>query len=411
VSAENFRSLSRHPFMSHDVVVVGGGVAGTVLSRLLVREGIRVLVLERERSFRDRVRGEALLPWGVNEARDLGIYDLLRGTCGVEVRYWTSHARKGSPRDLVATTPRGAPCFTFYHPDLQEVLLGAAEAAGAEVRRGVAVERVESGPRPKVVFADGMKRDTVEAGLIVGADGRGSRVRTWAGFPVIRDPERMMIAGTLLGDVALPEESVHVFRRSKDGLGALLFPLGKGRVRTYFMYRNRGKRRGLSGSSRLPAFIDACRDVGVPGEWLDQVSAAGPLAEFDAADSWVEHPYKDGVALIGDAASSNDPTWGNGVSLAFRDARALAEALRRHGDWDRAGHAYAEAHGAYFGAVNRLTRWLTELNYEVGPDADARRDRALPLFAQDPTRVPDYISLGPDSPASESTRQRLFGEV
>lgn len=397
--------------MAHDVVVVGGGVAGAVLAGQLAREGIRVLILERERNFRDRVRGEALLPWGVNEARDLGIYDLLRGTCGFEVRYWTSHARKGPARDLMATTPRGAPCLTFYHPELQEVLLGAAEEVGVEVRRGISVDAVQPGPHPKVTLAGDAGGETIEATLVVGADGRGSRVRAWGGFDVIRDPERMMIAGALLGDVTAPEESVHVFRRSKDGLGALFFPQGKGRVRTYFMYRNRGQRRGLSGPARVPAFIEACLDVGVPREWMEQVSAAGPLAEFDAADSWVERPYRDGIALVGDAASSNDPTWGNGVSLAFRDARTLAAALRRDDDWDRAGSEYAQAHAAYFGAMNRLTRWLTELNYEVGPDADARRDRALPLFAQDPTRVPDYISLGPDSPSGESTRQRLFGEV
>ena len=38
----------------------------------MAEKGLRVLVLERDREFRDRVRGEALLPWGVAEARQLG---------------------------------------------------------------------------------------------------------------------------------------------------------------------------------------------------------------------------------------------------------------------------------------------------------------------------------------------------
>jgi 2-polyprenyl-6-methoxyphenol hydroxylase-like FAD-dependent oxidoreductase len=48
---------------------------------------------------------------------------------------------------------------------------------------------------------------------------------------------------------------------------------------------------------------------------------AGPLATFDATDNWVEHPYANGVAPIGDAASTSDPTWGQGMSLALRDVR------------------------------------------------------------------------------------------
>ena len=57
------------PAMTHDVVTVGGGLAGSALAITLARQGVRVLVLEKETQFRDRVRGEGLLPWGVNEAR------------------------------------------------------------------------------------------------------------------------------------------------------------------------------------------------------------------------------------------------------------------------------------------------------------------------------------------------------
>jgi hypothetical protein len=39
----------------------------------MARSGARVLIVERETKFRDRIRGEALQPWGVAEARKLGI--------------------------------------------------------------------------------------------------------------------------------------------------------------------------------------------------------------------------------------------------------------------------------------------------------------------------------------------------
>jgi len=52
---------------SADLVVVGGGIAGSALATVMAREGYRVVVLERQTGYRDKVRGEALLCWGVAE--------------------------------------------------------------------------------------------------------------------------------------------------------------------------------------------------------------------------------------------------------------------------------------------------------------------------------------------------------
>jgi len=47
---------------------------------------------------------------------------------------------------------------------------------------------------------------------------------------------------------------------------------------------------------------------------------------------------------------------------------------------------------------------------ETGPEADARRAKALPLIAQDGTRMPDLFGMGPDAPINETIRRRFFGE-
>ena len=67
---------------SYDLVLVGGGLAASTLAKSMAERGARVLVLEREQQFRDRVRGELMTPWGVAEAQKLGIYSLLREHCG-----------------------------------------------------------------------------------------------------------------------------------------------------------------------------------------------------------------------------------------------------------------------------------------------------------------------------------------
>jgi 2-polyprenyl-6-methoxyphenol hydroxylase-like FAD-dependent oxidoreductase len=76
--------------MDYEVIVVGGSLAGAALAKALAEDGVQVLVLERETQFRDRVRGETIHSWGVADARRLGVYDLLLGTCGREVRWWRS---------------------------------------------------------------------------------------------------------------------------------------------------------------------------------------------------------------------------------------------------------------------------------------------------------------------------------
>jgi 2-polyprenyl-6-methoxyphenol hydroxylase-like FAD-dependent oxidoreductase len=372
---------------------------------------MRVLVLEMEREFRDRVRGECILPWGVNEARDLDLYTILKDGCGRAVTRWISHSwKQRPPRDLTATTPRGSHCLNFYHPDMQEVLINAAESAGARVLRGVRVKSITPGSEPSVTFEDGGNTETASAHLVVGADGKASLTKRLAGFEDQVDPARMVIAGVLLGGVTATDDANHVFRNSSEGEGALVFPQGGERARTYFMYRLRDKRRGLTGARNVPKVLEACRNVGVPSEWLKSAEAVGPLAEFMGANTRVPHPYKNGVALIGDAAASNDPSWGNGLSITLRDVRALRDCLLADGDWNRAGETYARTHEQYFTSLCRVTDWLTDLLYEIGEDAEIRRKRAFAAMAADRSRNPDYIALGPDAPSDETARHRMFGE-
>src|SRR5215469_16479442 len=48
----------------YDVITVGGGLGGAALAKVMAEQGARVLVLEREHQFKDRIRGEFLAPWG-----------------------------------------------------------------------------------------------------------------------------------------------------------------------------------------------------------------------------------------------------------------------------------------------------------------------------------------------------------
>jgi len=66
----------------YDFITVGGGIAGASLAKAMAERGFRVLVVEREKQFKDRMRGEWLAPRGVAETKALGVYQELLAAGG-----------------------------------------------------------------------------------------------------------------------------------------------------------------------------------------------------------------------------------------------------------------------------------------------------------------------------------------
>lgn len=398
----------------YDLIIIGGGIAGSTLARRLANQGLHVLVIEREESFRDRVRGEGILPWGVTEAKALGIYDLLREQCGHVVRWWNSYSGASSSiihRDLTITTPHGAGLLNFYHPEMQEVLLTAAAAAGVTVWRGAKAIKVIGGARSTVAVQQGETIRRVNARLVVGADGRNSHVRLSAGFSVQRETARLVIAGLLFSGLAAPADAVSVFfNPRRPGQFASLFPIGQGRHRVYFIYTLQGQERQLCGVQNVPLFINECIQTGAPATWFAAGTPAGPLAMFHNIRHWVDHPSRPGVVLVGDAAGTSNPSFGCGLALTLRDVRVLTDALLANADWDEAIIAYAHERADYYNRLRRKEEWLTQLFFELGPAANQRRARVAPLHRREPEREVDIIGLGPDERCDEAARIRFFGE-
>ncbi len=191
---------------------------------------------------------------------------------------------------------------------------------------------------------------------------------------------------------------------------AFLFPQGNGRARAYFGNRVDEDFRP-QGSKDVPRFIEESIKAGAPAEFYETAQAVGPLATFPGIYDWVEHPYRDGVALVGDSATTSDQTWGQGLSLTVGAVRRLRDALVSGDDWDKAGHEFAEAVDRMWEPIRIVEHWYSELFMLQTAEANAARMKALPLLAADQDRLPDNLNSGPDFiPIDEAARRRLFGE-
>jgi menaquinone-9 beta-reductase len=391
---------------SAEVVIVGAGVAGATLAFVLARRGTSVLLLERSTVHTDHVRGESITPWGVAEALELGILDVLIGAGG----HFASHlvlyneevppetARAGAI-DLSKLVPDVAGTLKISHPRMCQALDNTAVAAGARLLRGVGNVQVLPGSPPSVSFIHDGRRRELRPRLVVGADGRGSSVARDIGADLQSDPVHHIFGGLLVEDVdAWP---THEYAVGTEGNGTFyIFPQGKGRLRLYRSY-DVAERRRFAGSDGPRNFLDAFRLASVPeGEMIANGRAAGPCIGYANADTWIDRPMAPGVVLIGDAAGYNDPTIGQGLSLAFRDVRLVSQALADNAAWSADIFLpYAEERARRMRRVRIFAQEFSKFRCEYTEEARARRRTGFRRLAADPSlALPFLVPLkGPDA--------------
>ncbi len=393
----------------YDLIVVGGGIAGSSLAGRVASTGARVLVLERERAFRDRVRGEWVAPWGVVELERLGTLELLRERAAAHdlpLIHTGVSALAPRARDLVERSAVHRAALSFFHPEAQEALIGWAAGQGAEVIRGARVAAVSGGDVPSVEWG-GDAPGAAGARLVAGADGRTSTVREAIGRPEQSYGNTRLWAGVRLKHLNWPSDCGMTLFDPASSHQTAVFPQGDGSARVYLGFAGEHRVR-LSGKRDLGTFLEGVTVLLGDRDVFGAAEAVGPLATFEAEMRWIETPYADALVLIGDAAGYSDPTFGQGLSLGFRDARVLSEALAAEEDWQAAAATYAEEHDRYFDTVVQTERWSEELLLTGGPAADATRTRVFPAWSKDQSRNPDAGFSGPDFTADEEARRRYF---
>ncbi len=395
-----------------DLLIIGGGLAGSVLGAAMAGAGHRVIIIEKETEFRDRVRGEVLLPWGSLEARRLGIDDFLLETCASKVlrEIFMLGGEMHEPRDFLTTTPEGTSALSFYHPEMQEALLRRAEGlrgGGAARCGGSGSSAGTSSGSARLHQMLACKQVSLRK-LIVAADGRESQVASLLEFERERDEPELFTGGLqMTGDLDI-EHALYFSLSAPGGLGSILVSNRPGNYRAYLLHHKDALQRRLSGARDYGAVKEQFAAIGWNRDWLSALEPHGTFATFDGAHRWVRHPARANCVLVGDAAGASDPVWGNGLSRTLRDVRLLRDLLLDSSDWNKAADAFAHAHDDFFFRLRRVERLCAKLYFTPGPDGEAQRRRAEAVFTANPEFRPDMAALGPEARCDDVSEWALL---
>jgi 2-polyprenyl-6-methoxyphenol hydroxylase-like FAD-dependent oxidoreductase len=309
---------------SYDVIIVGARCAGSPLATMLARSGLSICLLDRASFPSDTPSTHGIQPPGVKILDQLGVMDrLLETTTPVEDGLIAMDEARVEVRGIARIL--GAPMLNLRRVTLDAILLEAAAEAGADVRTATSVTgllRTASGRVGGVETTAGPLR----APLVVGADGARSTVarltgaaeyhRTaarraflWSYFEGVDPAERRVWIGSIgsHGVLASPTDA-DLF------LAAVVVPIE--RRDELRGARERGYEEGLAAWPEL-------------GEQLSGARRVGPVRMMSRWHGYFRESAGAGWVLLGDAGHFKDPTPGQGISDALRQAAALAPAIER----------------------------------------------------------------------------------
>ncbi|MER5435292.1 FAD-dependent monooxygenase [Streptomyces sp. NPDC002588] len=341
---------------STDVLIVGGGPAGALLGCLLARRGIEVLVVEKQQHLDRDFRGETLAAPSVVTLRKLGFGPALEQHGYLETRAVTMrmegrqvlHVDYGRFGLDVLPIDIPQPALIGIFNEQSAGLPGYTYASGTGFTGLIEEDGVVRGAVLK--RKDG-ERVTVRARLVVGADGRFSRVRKAAGITARITPmERDFLSFKLPRPAGWGNNAELVVEQGKHLVVLPTFP-------DFLRIGHNLPKRGL-GELRKEGF-DAFR-AGIAAidprleplltEHLRSWDDTGFLEIFTAeVDDWA----RDGLILIGDASHTCTPILGQGVNLAIQDTVCLAPVIARSLARGGAGSALPAAEFAEFVATRR----------------------------------------------------------
>lgn len=347
----------------YDVIIVGGRVAGCATALMLAEAGARVLVLERNRMPSAPVSVPVIFANALAIFERLGLREAIEASGATKMH--SGGARIG---DIELRLPVKPYAGIDYHLGLRrEALDGlliehASRHPRIELRTGWTVDQLlRQGERVTGVRgrAGGGPSAELRAALVVGADGRASRVarEVGAGQYRVKRGQNCVYYAYYRGFRSRGEPMTFSYRgegasmlmfEAEDGLTAISLGARPEAWETF-----RGDPTGEF--ERRWRTIPELAELGEHAVRVTPVRGHGPL------DSFYRQPFGPGWALAGDAGFYKDPCTGQGIYDALRSAELLTSSWTA---W-RAGEEYGRAMGRYQRTRDRESRLFYAMAYQA----------------------------------------------
>ncbi|HEV2881912.1 MAG TPA: NAD(P)/FAD-dependent oxidoreductase [Pyrinomonadaceae bacterium] len=415
--------MSARGAKDYDVIVVGGGPAGTSASVHLATRGARVALVERERFPRAKLCGEFISPECLAHFARLGVLDEMHAAGGARVGetifFSQSGRRVGVPSAWFGVeTGAGegeASALGLSRAEMDQRLMLRARAVGVEVWEEAQVTGVSFADEGRRVGGVRVERKGVEselrAALTIDATGRARALARRVEGAAKGNGASDSDGATKARAGATPKRMPLVaFKAHLENAGG-----GEGICEIYFYRGGYGGLSQVENNFSNLCFIVAARDVRARASDAERVMREVVMSNRRAAETlrgarvgteWLAVALEsfgrrelapcEGLLTVGDAASFIDPFTGSGMLMALESgelaaaciARALPDLRRAGGRFAPLATDYRARYREKFAARLRVCSWLRraafapQLATEAGIAALGASERMRRLLAR-----------------------------